>query len=97
MEELSCVSLVELADYETNAHCLYGWHISNLVIYDEPKELGWCYKECEEYECSGECPYFYVENTPSCYECGCMVDDKIPIKKPPQSWCYIDGTRWDRQ
>ena len=35
----SCLCLGELMEYEGGSYCLYGWHISNLVIYDEPKEL----------------------------------------------------------
>jgi len=46
--ELSCLTAKELHDYEYSAepkeNCLYlvglyGWHISNLVIYDRPKGL----------------------------------------------------------
>jgi predicted transcriptional regulator len=36
----SCVSWLGMAEYEINSHCLYGWHISDLVIYDKPRELG---------------------------------------------------------
>lgn len=38
----SCLSFEEVCKYRENlAYCipLYGWHISNLKIYDEPKEL----------------------------------------------------------
>lgn len=35
----SCVDMVSLMEYEENSPCLYGWHISDLVIYDEPKPL----------------------------------------------------------
>ena len=35
----SCLSMCDLMEYELNSHCLYGWHISDLVIYDNPKEL----------------------------------------------------------
>ena len=35
----SCVLRDDLNDYGENSRMLYGWHISNLVIYDEPKEL----------------------------------------------------------
>lgn len=37
-ESKSCLSEKELLDYG-NDGVLYGWHISGLVIYDEPKEL----------------------------------------------------------
>ncbi len=49
----SCLSNDEMSEYAGNAHCLYGWSISNLKIYDTPKKLSefgkvkapqsWCY------------------------------------------------------
>jgi hypothetical protein len=41
--EKSCLSYGEICDYRRNLPYykpLYGWHISDLVIYDEPRELG---------------------------------------------------------
>lgn len=35
----SCVSKEELNAYGSKAPLLYGWHISNLRIYDTPREL----------------------------------------------------------
>ena len=35
----SCVLRDDLNDYGKNSRMLYGWHISDLVIYDKPKEL----------------------------------------------------------
>ena len=54
----SCLSPAKIRIY-ANGRKLYAWHISNLVIYDNPKELSefglkrppqsWCYvKELEE-------------------------------------------------
>lgn len=34
----TCVSVEDLEKYSGNK-AIYGWHISNLVIYDKPKEL----------------------------------------------------------
>lgn len=49
----ACLRIAELIDYQDELPCLYGWHISDLVIYDKPKELSefglerppqsWCY------------------------------------------------------
>lgn len=39
LSEFSCVSEDELLKYG-DLRPLYGWHISDLVIYDKPKELG---------------------------------------------------------
>lgn len=35
----SCVPYNEMASYIGNGKQGYGWHISNLVIYDKPKEI----------------------------------------------------------
>lgn len=35
----SCVTVTELMKYAGNNDSLYAWHISELVIYDEPREL----------------------------------------------------------
>lgn len=53
----TCLSLDDLSDY-SNGKKVYAWHISNLVIFDEPKELSefglkrapqsWEYIEVEE-------------------------------------------------
>lgn len=62
---------------------LYGWHISNLVIYDKPKNLSEFRKplECHRGEQCEECT--------GCWDC--------EITRPPQSWCYVeelkDGNR----
>lgn len=72
----------------------YGWHISDLKIYDKPRELdefsrfgfcgmngtGVCGNEgCKYYEPSGN----YME-PPTCAIYGCY------LKRPPQSWCYVE-------
>lgn len=59
LESTSCVSARELYEY-ANGSALYAWHISNLKIYDKPKELNefhflkppqsWCYVEEGENE-----------------------------------------------
>ena len=82
------LSYYDIDEY-SNGCDVYGWHISNLVIYDRPRELGEFYRVCErEGDCDSSCPYLYVENTPNCYEIWCTVNGQIPIKRPPQSWCY---------
>lgn len=86
----SCLDALDLMDY-ADGKTVYGWHISNLKIYDEPKELGEFYRECEYEKDCGSCPHLYVENTPNCYETWCEIDGKIPITRPPQSWCYVES------
>lgn len=43
----SCLPKDQLNSYGTKVSLLYGWHISNLKIYDKPRELGdfWLYNE----------------------------------------------------
>lgn len=35
----TCLSAAEIRKYADGANGLYGWHISDLVYYDKPKEL----------------------------------------------------------
>jgi predicted transcriptional regulator len=75
----SCLTPNELVCYG-EWKTLYGWHISNLVIYDKPKELS-------EFriKCKGGCdiPYLY---SPPCENCR-----KDRLTRPPQSWCYVES------
>ena len=61
---------------------LYGWHISDLKIYDNPKE-------CSEFciPCKVSC-----ENckNPLYFECWCEEKGKKIVTRPPQSWCYVE-------
>ena len=85
----SCLTEQEIANY-MGGKSGYGWHISDLKIYDKPKELSEFRTICEGIKCDG-CEYYYVENNESmglfkdCL-CGC----EKPIKRPPQSWCYCE-------
>lgn len=44
IEEYSCLCIDELLQYKGNKEEIYGWHISDLVIYDKPRELSEFYK-----------------------------------------------------
>lgn len=86
ISKLSCVSWLEMAEYEINSHCLYGWHISNLVIYDKPRELS-------EFRKAGflteeEWLAALYPNTHCHYEAWAK---KFEITRPPQSWCYVES------
>lgn len=61
-----------------NGKNLYGWHISDLVIYDKPKELSEFYKHDNTYD---NVFGWVFEDRPK----------KVPIKRPPQSWCYVEA------
>lgn len=86
----ACLRIAELIDYQGELPCLYGWHISELVIYDKPKEIrDFCYpteKYCEKEMCGG-CPKDQVMGLDGDYAFDC--EWQRPIKRPPQSWCYV--------
>ena len=42
----SCLSACEILEY-ADGKTIYGWNISNLKIYDKPKELSEFYTECK--------------------------------------------------
>ena len=57
---------------------LYAWHISELKIYDKPKELSeFSPADCGKRRCFN-CEFFDAEK-PSC-----------TLKRPPQSWYYVE-------
>ena len=66
----------------------YGWHISDLKIYDKPKELSEFSKpECEkDGDTCFHCRYSINVGYYECPEWGC---DRSIIR-PPQSWCYVE-------
>lgn len=85
---------------------LYGWHISELKIYDEPKELinfkvkdNYRIKRCAARERVYNNPDFTNESLlKGSYYCNKYDDfcDKCLTKelnKPPQPWCYVDELR----
>ena len=84
--EEKCVLCVAMTDDELNGylgHCQgYGWHISDLKIYDTPKELSEFKTLCRvDADC---CACHYYNYTK-------MDCDGRVIGRPPQSWCYVEA------
>ena len=78
---------LDLLEY-ANEKTVYGWHISDLVIYDKPKELSEFKKECKL-----ECDMRSL-NEPPCEKCEYLVASfgcGRTITRPPQSWCYVES------
>lgn len=81
----SCLSANEIIEYaqDKNGNFVYtyGWHISDLVIYDKPRRLSEFKRACPD----------------NVYECAmCRHSDYTgmrctPITRPTQSWCYVEG------
>lgn len=74
----TCLTDEQLIKYAAGK-TLYLWHISDLKIYDKPKELSEFHKPC----------------TPECNfseECGGTTQRNclFALSRPPQSWCYVE-------
>ena len=79
--EKTCLTYDDLWNYG-QGKALYGWHISDLKIYDKPRELSDYYSLCKKRNC-------YLCDWEREYDsCGCNY--KKPIERPPQSWCYVE-------
>lgn len=80
-EKGTCLSIQDLTEYYEGSK-LYGWHISNLKIYAEPKKLS----EFKKY--NRECWYANLglakRDCPECQNKQCF------LTRPPQSWCYVE-------
>lgn len=80
----SCLTEQEICDYIGEKDG-YGWHISDLKIYDKPKELSefksvkvirrYHKKEYDKYEKLSHSRRVEVKH----------------FERPPQSWCYVEG------
>ncbi len=78
----SCLSKRQIEDYGG----VYAWHISNLEILDEPKDLSEFYVT-KKYKSCDKCPHHeYDEGFEHCVTC----EEKVPLKRAPQSWCYVE-------
>ena len=81
-----CLSYGEVKNYG-KGKTIYGWHISDLKIYDKPRELS---------EFGRGCDTEHI-NEIHCRDCNKLVsfDDCCevmckPLNRPPQSWCYVE-------
>lgn len=75
----ACLSFFEFDEY-LKGKSGYGWHISDLVIYDKPKELSDFRKPCNHKNDCCTCDrYDYIGH--KCYD---------EITRPFQSWGYVE-------
>lgn len=77
--EEACLTEQELRFYKGK----YAWHISDLKVYDDPKDLNKFYRtqKCDSCEIGYE-------------SSACIFDEEcnVPVNmtRPPQSWCYVE-------
>lgn len=81
----SCIGLSDMHTY-LKSKTGYGLHISGLKVYDTPKELSEFRKACAHDWYCDSCA-MYRENNGTC------GDESLRLKRPPQSWCYVDEFR----
>lgn len=68
----------------------YGWHISDLKIYDKPKELGEFWRPCPNrsvekiLDCAVGIKSCKYKTKPFPFQC------TANLQSPPQSWCYVE-------
>lgn len=74
-----CLTDKQIIDYLGNGKQGYGWHISDLVIYDKPKDLS---------EFSNGSSRLEFSNTEDGFPLKLSG-----MKRPPQSWCYVEELR----
>ena len=93
IEKLACLSYNEMINYFYKPEELDGktvkqgfaWHISDLKIYDKPKELSEfcipCKVSCENCK------------NPLYFECLCEEKGEKIVTRPPKSWQFVEEKR----
>lgn len=98
LSKQSCLSWNELRKYVGQGlKDFYGWHITAPTLFDKPKELSEfcvpCKKHndselhCMEWDCE-HYSFFPIANGDA--EEDCLCKGRKPLRRPPQSWCYVD-------
>ena len=80
VEKQACLTREEIVNYLKGAG--YGWHITDLRIYDEARKLS------EFWRATDPCDSCHAEYTWECTGCKKLSGD---IKHAPQSWCYVEA------
>ena len=79
VEKQACLTREEIVNYLKGTG--YGWHISDLRIYDTPRELS------EFQRATDPCVFCMERIARECTDCKKFGGN---IKRAPQSWCYVD-------
>lgn len=66
----------------------YFWHISDLLIYDQPRELTEFRRACPNSWYCESCAMYWENN-------GTCGNESLQIRRPPQSWCYVEAMKDD--
>lgn len=72
---------------------LYGWHISDLKIYDKPKEWSEFYVHKKVKGGCENCVYYRIPTIEFCQDCKSGKQPKKYLTRPPQSWMYVEEVK----
>lgn len=78
----ACLTEANLHTYAGGKNC-FAWHISDLRIYDQPRELTAFRRACKNSWYCESCAMYWGNN-------GTCGNESLQIKRPPQSWCYVE-------
>lgn len=83
----ACLTEANLHTYAGGKNC-FAWHISDLRIYDQPRELTAFRRACKNSWYCESCAMYWENN-------GTCGNESLQIKRPPQSWCYVKAMKDD--
>lgn len=93
IENQMCLTDEELFNYiyDGKRNIGWAWGISDLVIYDKPKELSEFVTFCDkDTKCCLKCRHYLFDSDDlNGYRRWCDVYRRKPLTRPPQSWCYV--------
>lgn len=82
VEQQACLTREEIVRYLKGVG--YGYHISDLRIYDQPRELTEFRRACPNDLYCESCAMYSNNN-------GICNNGALPLRHPPQSWCYVEA------
>lgn len=90
----ACMSVSEAMNYSAGKE-IYGWHISDLTIYDRAKKLRDFRKICKYRNEDGSCQYRKIGCDRAKFDFNPdgsvnLADCLDHMARPPQSWCYVE-------
>lgn len=81
VEKQACLTREEIVNYLKGTG--YGWHISDLRIYDQPREFTEFRQSCPNDLYCEDCAMYSNNN-------GICNNGALTLRRPPQSWCYVE-------
>lgn len=93
VEQQACLTREEIVQYLMGVG--YGWHISELEIYDHPKKLEDFTAVCGYKNDDGTCPSSRIACSFQHYDYNHdgsvnLVECENSVRRPPQSWQYVE-------